>query len=362
MNIAQLIHRDRTNRQQNKAVGSIKNNAVMAVTNILDTSNDKEQENIYIPNQSPLRSKYQGGSRYRQHLAMGNRRYGESLDAQIKSNYNNDISTNSNNSSSYSNFRSSNSTVVIDLGSPSQSLKSKTKSKSKFLDFKPTILPQTIISERAFVDLLTPKKWNNSESELKEKKRLLEEQSGLKSEGLYGLNGNTNENHNNYLKNNIILNKGLVAGNKFTPIGPGHTKGWRKLIHFEKEKIIRGRKEYDSEKEEKEENLKIKQIKAENNKQRRELLRNEKEEEEQQNDAKELHHDMDRRYIKYIKEKKRKQRHFQEEKTGKEYDTRMCANGWMKTNLDAKPVPEKPVDITSMIDLDFDPTEKSGDK
>ena len=80
--------------------------------------------------------------------------------------------------------------------------------------------------------------------------------------------------------------------------------------------------------------------------------------EELDKNQKELQKDMSNRYIKYIKDKKRRQRHFIEEQIGKTHDARMCANGWMKTNFEEKPK-DKPVDIRHMIDLEFDPSVES---
>jgi hypothetical protein len=118
------------------------------------------------------------------------------------------------------------------------------------------------------------------------------------------------------------------------------------------------RKDYDSEKEESEEIRKSMIVKNDMKKKRREQKRIERYREETELNQKELQKDMDKRYIKYIKEKKRKQRKFHAEKAGKKFDTRMCANGWMRTNLDDKPAGnpvEGLVNLESLIDLEFDP-------
>lgn len=90
-------------------------------------------------------------------------------------------------------------------------------------------------------------------------------------------------------------------------------------------------------------------MQREGKRRRREEKRAEKSREEAESVVRELQRDMDRRYVQYLKVKKRRQRHFMEERELRG-ENRMCANGWMKGVGE-----ERREDVKKMIDLEFDP-------
>ena len=349
MNIAQLISKDRKSRLESLVPGQSNDNSNMSfIKNILnnaDEAEDGDQEQYYVP-----AKQINQVNKTAEIVTMPKSTFQQKpISNEIAPNKDSQsISLNIN----YDQLKRGNSIKIGEI--------------SKLFELQDQALPRPVLAQNFWENYYKP----NRDIEARRLEQEINLQSKLNmNRGLYGVNWIANSLHNNYYNNNVRLNSGLVAGSKSIPIGPRYTPGWHKMTLNEKIILQQKRKAYESEKEENDEATKCNEIKIENKRRRRELKKNEKYtiifinfltlfllyREELEQNQKELQKDMDNRFIKYIKDKKRKQRHFMEEQVGRTHDTRMWANGWMKTNFEEKPK-DTPVDISKMIDLDFDPS------
>ncbi|CAI2370078.1 unnamed protein product [Moneuplotes crassus] len=349
MNISQLINQDRKNRLDNLTSGGAAGSFNMNfISRILDGNNNQEEEKQYVPRNMREPSILSSRGAFTGAPNTKPKIYGPMFDPNQKSHPSTEYSYSSSGKNSCKTKYGSKSKNIIDLENPSEIC--------KFVQFKDPLLPKPTLSEKAY-DKIFPDVDKNKKPRdiLQDKKNLQEKLTDAKGGRLYGIHRDGTNLHNKYYQNNLSGVKSCSS--RLRQIGPRYIPGWNKMPLSEKLSLQRQRKEFDSEHEEMEEIKRTTLIKEDNKKRRREQKRNDKFQEEINKNQKQLQEEMDRRYIKYIKEKKRKQRHFQEESVGKLHDTKMCANGWMKTNLNSGPKEDKAVDIKSMIDLDFDPSE-----